>query len=113
MQCYPDPRSRSDTSHRILTLISIVQSVESIKKDIPKANIVPVVVDLTSVESIRKGAAEITEPIHARSSCSACIRLCPNQTRIYRYSLTMLRQLCSRLLIVQRKDSKPSSVAIT
>src|SRR5260221_922569 len=107
MQCYPDPRSCSDTSHRTLILISTVQSIESIKKDIPKANVFPVVVDLTSVESIRKGAAEITEPIHVRSSCSACILLCPNQTRIYRYSLTMPRQLSSRLLIVQRKDSKP------
>jgi NAD(P)-dependent dehydrogenase (short-subunit alcohol dehydrogenase family) len=42
----------------------ILQSVDSIKKDVPTANIVPVVVDLTSFESIRKGAAEITEPVH-------------------------------------------------
>ncbi len=79
MQCYPYPRSCSDTSHRTLILISIVQSIDSIKKDIPKANIVPVVVDLTSVESIRKGAAEITEPIHVRSLCSACILYVPTR----------------------------------
>jgi len=42
----------------------ILQSVDSIKKDVPTVNIVPLVIDLTSVESIRKGAAEITEPVH-------------------------------------------------
>ncbi|KAF8324161.1 uncharacterized protein EI90DRAFT_2363169 [Cantharellus anzutake] len=42
----------------------IHESVTSIKKDVPSANIIPIVADLTSVESIRSGALEITEPIH-------------------------------------------------
>jgi hypothetical protein len=44
---------------------------EAIKKDVPGANIRPLVLDLSSLAAVRKAAAEVnaySEPLHVRVS---------------------------------------------
>jgi hypothetical protein len=48
-------------------------SEEAIKKDVPRANIRPLILDLSSLAAVRRAAAEVnaySEPIHVRPNVS-------------------------------------------